>query len=212
MKLILFTVLLVFPLTMVGCGLGQSFKDQPSSSSSKENKDNADTKENEKELNEELKTDIKGLEKHLNLPYKPKRVLYSIKKLEPENNNRDTVPGPGETRIMAFIELDNENVSKLKEELLKNEAKNSTVKVGNKFIEQWYSEEIRKEIKEKNKVMIEDWYPENVKKKLKEYEKNGYIFTGYFYPADPFAKGQFQKGEVYFAPKNTVLIYFHTGL
>lgn len=213
MNVIVRILLICLFIFTTACGIKQGNETENGRGKATDRTQTETVHKEKRENKAKLKTNVSELEKLIHLPYKPKKVLYTTNKIGDQDENREeTLPGPSEYEVLAFLEFDEKTIEEIKQKVLNTKPVNKSMKVSNSMIEKWYSPEMQKDIKSKNKAIIKDWYPESLKKKIKEDEKTGYIFTGYYYSPDIFAKEPFKNGYLYFAPGNTILVYFSTSL
>jgi hypothetical protein len=91
--------------------------------------------------NVEVKTDIEGLEKQINLPVRPSEVKWTA---EVFDNSKGAVPGPTDYRLTALLKYDDRSAAELMGKLRTEIVDTS---LGNADVKSWFPEEVKKEAK-----------------------------------------------------------------
>jgi hypothetical protein len=91
--------------------------------------------------NAEVKTDIEGLEKQINLPVRPSEVRWTS---EVFDNSKGSVPGPTDYRLTALLKYDDRSAAELVQKL---RAEIADTSLGNADVKSWFPDEVKKEAK-----------------------------------------------------------------
>lgn len=91
--------------------------------------------------NVEVKTDIEGLEKQINLPVRPAEAKWTA---EVFDNSKGAVPGPTDYRLTALLKYDDKSAAQLVQKLQTEIVDTS---LGNADVKSWFPEEVKKEAK-----------------------------------------------------------------
>jgi hypothetical protein len=106
------------------------------------NQPNASRNMNESSApNVEVKTDIEGLEKQINLPVRPSEAKWTA---EVFDNSKGAVPGPTDYRLTALLKYDDKSAAELMEKLRAEIVDRS---LGNADVKSWFPDEVKKEAK-----------------------------------------------------------------
>jgi hypothetical protein len=133
------SALIMIALVAAACGSSNS---QAVNNTALNNQSNVSRNMNESTgKNVEVKTDIEGLEKQINLPVRPREVKWTA---EVFDNSKGTVPGPTDYRLTALLEYDEKSAAELVEKL---EAQTAEKTSGNADVKSWFPDEVKKEAK-----------------------------------------------------------------
>lgn len=89
----------------------------------------------------EVKTDIEGLEKQINLPVRPAEVKWMAEMFD---NSKGAVPGPSDYRLTALLKYDDKGVAELVKKL---EADTQEKSAGNAELKSWFPDDVKNEAK-----------------------------------------------------------------
>lgn len=89
----------------------------------------------------EVKTDIEGLEKQINLPVRPAEVKWTAELFD---NSQGAVPGPSDSRLTALLKYDDKGAAEL---IKKLEADPQEKSLGNTDLKSWFPDDVKSEAK-----------------------------------------------------------------
>jgi hypothetical protein len=158
-------VLIIIALLMTACG---SMSSQAVINA--DNQPNASRNMNESTAkNVEVKTDLEGLEKQINLPVRPSEVKWTAEFFD---NSKGIIPGPSDYRLTALLKYDDTDIAEL---IKKLSTEISDTSLGN--------------------TDVKLWFPENVKKEAKTIDGRTYL-EGAKYSPTAFFRAPYQNGNV----------------
>ena len=131
--------LVMIALLMAACASSNS---QAVNNAAVNNQTNASRNMNESiARNVEVKTDVEGLEKEINLPVRPAEVKWTA---EVFDNSKGAVPGPTDYRLTALLKYDDKSAAELVRTL---RAEIVDTSLGNADVKSWFPDEVKKEAK-----------------------------------------------------------------
>lgn len=92
----------------------------------------------------EVKTDVEGLEKKINLPFRPVEVKWVEEFMD---NSEGLVPGPSDYRLTALLKYDSETAERLVKQI---SADADTQPLGNTDSQDWFFDEVKSKIQTKD--------------------------------------------------------------
>jgi hypothetical protein len=91
--------------------------------------------------NVEVRTDFENLEKQINLPVRPREVVWTAEILD---NSKGAVPGPTDYRLTALLKYDDKSAAELTQKL---GAEIMETSLGNADVKPWFPDEVKTQAK-----------------------------------------------------------------
>jgi hypothetical protein len=132
-------VLIMMAALITACG---SVNDQAVVNAPVNNKSQTSRNMNESTAqNVEVRTDLEGLEKQINLPVRPSEVKWTAEFFD---NSKGAVPGPDDYRLTVLLKYDDRGAAELIKILEAPAPEKST---GNTDVKAWFPDEVKSEAK-----------------------------------------------------------------